>query len=203
MNKTDIYILGAGGHTRSLLNLLDKYTVKGILDESYQKDSYEEVCGIPLIAHTADAILYKNIVISSGNPAIREKWATVKGMQLLPDNLIHAKAYIEKYVTMASSNQIMAMAYINSYVIVGSNNLINTGAIIEHEVTIGNNNHISIGVCIGGRSSIGNNCFIGASAVVIDKVSVADNVIIGANSLVLKDISEAGTYVGSPVRKIK
>lgn len=40
-----------------------------------------------------------------------------------------------------------------------------------------------------------NSCILGA-------VHIADGVTIGANSLVIKDIGEAGTYVGSPVRKI-
>lgn len=35
------------------------------------------------------------------------------------------------------------------------------------------------------------------------KINITDNVIIGLNSGVIKDITQEGTYVGTPVKKIK
>ena len=37
---------------------------------------------------------------------------------------------------------------------------------------------------------------------ILGNITIADDSFIGANSLVIKDLSEAGTYVGSPVRRI-
>ena len=34
-------------------------------------------------------------------------------------------------------------------------------------------------------------------------IVVADDVIVGANSVVLRDLKEAGTYVGSPAKKVR
>lgn len=203
MNKDHVFILGAGGHTRSLINIINNYHVRGILDESYNKNTPESIANIPIVADLSDLQDFENIVISSGNPAIREKWFSFLQDQLLQDNLLHQSSIIENRVIIGCYNQIMALVYINSEVRIGNNNLINTSSIIEHEVEIGNHNHISIGVKLGGRSMIGDCCFIGAGAVIVDKVHVTDKVIIGANSLVISDINEPGTYVGSPVKKIK
>jgi acetyltransferase-like isoleucine patch superfamily enzyme len=46
-------------------------------------------------------------------------------------------------------------------------------------------------------------CLIGAGAVILDKLSICDNVIIGAGSVVTRDINDAGTYVGSPAKRVK
>ncbi len=45
--------------------------------------------------------------------------------------------------------------------------------------------------------------FICAGAVSTGKLSICDNVTIGAGSVVTRDINDAGTYVGSPAKKIK
>lgn len=58
-------------------------------------------------------------------------------------------------------------------------------------------------VSISGNCTIGNRVYIGTGAVIKEKISICDDVIIGALSFVNKDITEPGTYVGSPVRKIK
>jgi len=50
---------------------------------------------------------------------------------------------------------------------------------------------------------ISNNVYIGANSVVQGGVYIDEEVIIGCNSLVNRSINEKGTYVGSPVRKIK
>jgi UDP-N-acetylbacillosamine N-acetyltransferase len=203
MNKNEVYIIGAGGHTRSLINLLNDYEIKGVLDDSYSVDSCETIMNIPLVDTLNNMHLYSDLIISSGNPEIKKKWYDKCRNQLLKKNLIHHSSIIEKYASLGECNQIMAYAYINSEVQIQNNNLINTSSIIEHEVLIGSHNHISIGVKIGGRSVIGDCCFVGAGAVIVDKISISNHVTIGANSLVLYDIKEPGTYVGSPVKKIK
>lgn len=50
---------------------------------------------------------------------------------------------------------------------------------------------------------IGNNVKAFAGSIILGDISICDDTFIGANSLVIKSIEEPGTYVGSPVRKIK
>ena len=42
-----------------------------------------------------------------------------------------------------------------------------------------------------------------ANSVIAGDIVVADDVIVGANSVVLRDLKEAGTYVGSPAKKVR
>jgi sugar O-acyltransferase (sialic acid O-acetyltransferase NeuD family) len=199
----NIILIGAGGHTRSLLNLInrDVFIIKGIYDEQYIPD--ERINGIPLLGGIKDIPDDEEIILSIGNNNNRCEFYKKFIRQIVKENLIHNSCIIEKDTNIGNSNQILANSYINSNGVIGDNNIINTGATIEHEVFIGSHNHISVNSTICGRVKIGNRCFIGAGSVIIDKLTVCSDVVIGAGSTVINDITESGTYVGNPVRKVK
>ena len=199
----EVYLIGAGGHARSLLNLLELnlYSVRGIFDDYYKES--EEVNGYPLLGKLSDIQTDYRLVIARGECQKRSELYQQYQIQLIKENLIHPQALIEKRMMIGNDNQIFAKVYINTNVVLGNNNLLNSGCILEHEVVVGNHNHISVGAILCGRSRIGDCCFIGAGAVIIDKVNICNSVVVGANSTVVEDIKEPGVYVGCPARKIK
>jgi sugar O-acyltransferase (sialic acid O-acetyltransferase NeuD family) len=201
-----VYIVGAGGHARAVMNLIlpdKRFQITGILDDSYDKNKEEFINDIRVIDALNHNNSYKNLVLGIGDLAKRTELFSTFNAFMLKENLIHSSAYIEPRVSIGESNQIFAKVYINSNTSIGNNNIINTGAVLEHENIIGNHNHISIGVLMGGHVTIGSNCFIGAGATIIDKITICNNVNVGANSTVIQPITEPGTYVGNPVRKVK
>ena len=199
-----IAVLGAGGHTRSLLNLLDagKYRIEGIYDRNFQENCREAIGPYPLQGGPDD-ISGAEIVISSGNPMVREEFYRRYSERILGDNLFHPLAVVEKNVSLGRCNQLFAGSYVNSFTRVGDNNVINSGALVEHECVIGSHNHLAVGACIAGRVTIGDLCLIGAGAVLVDTIAVCSKAIIGAGAVVVDDIREPGTYVGCPARRIK
>ncbi len=200
-----VFILGAGGHTRSLINLLEynHYKIEGIYDDNFEVRSKETINTYKVLGKLKELSKDGIVVLSFGELKKRKQLFLQLESQILKDNLVHPKAHIENYFNSGPSNQIFANVVINSNTTLGANNIINTGAIIEHEVTIGNHNHISVGSILCGRVTIGNDCFIGAGTTIIDKLSITDEVIIGANSVVIRNIDEPGTYIGNPARRIK
>ena len=204
-NNKDICIVGAGGHTRTLINIINlaKIKIRGIYDDNRKTDCIETILGYQILGGVKDIPEGFNLVLAVGNNIHREKLYKDFEDRVLRANLQHASATIEKESIIGKSNQILANVYINTCVRIGNNNILNTGCIIEHEVNLGSHNHISVGSILCGRASIGDRCFIGAGSVVIDKIGICSDVIIGANSTVIDNIAESGTYAGSPVRKIK
>jgi UDP-N-acetylbacillosamine N-acetyltransferase len=203
---TKIAIIGSGGHTISSINLLLNYFNSDdicIYDNSFVEDKQEVINSIPLIGSIDDIELDQDVFLSIGDNNLRKKYFLKFKNQIIRNTIFHSDSLQEKDITYGVANQIFAYSYINSQVIIGDNNIINTGTIIEHEAKIGNHNHISIGAKMCGRSTIGNKCLIGAGAVILDKLSICDNVIIGAGSVVIQDIKDAGTYVGSPAKRVK
>jgi len=198
-------VIGAGGHTRSLINILEHNNIGiiGIYDDSYIVSGNEFICGYILKGKVEDSPEGVDIVLSVGDNDKREALFYKFAPTVLNENLFHPKSFTETKVAWGVSNQIFAHAYINSEARIGNNNIINTGAIIEHEVKMGSHNHISVHATVCGRVSIGNNCFIGAGAVILDNIIIQNNVTVGANSVVINNIIEAGVYVGNPVRRIR
>jgi UDP-N-acetylbacillosamine N-acetyltransferase len=204
LNK--IAIIGSGSHTRSSINLLLNYFDINdicIYDNSFLIDNQEIINLIPLIGSIDEIESSQDIFLSIGDNHLRKKYFLRFKNQIIRNTIFHIASLQEKDIIYGLANQVFANSYINSQVVIGDNNIINTGAIIEHEAKVGNHNHISIGAKICGRSTIGNMCLIGAGAVILDKLSISDNVIIGAGSVVTKDLSDAGTYTGSPAKRVK
>lgn len=201
-----IAVIGAGGHTRSSLNLLRtrfKDEQIAIYDESYRADADEKILGIELVGALIDISENQSVFLSIGDINKRYIAYSAYQSQVLEENLFHPSTYIEPVVDMGKANQLYAKVYINNAVKIGDNNLFNTSAVIEHEVEIGSHNHISVGAKICGRVKIGDRCFLGCGAIVSDGVTLGDDITIGAGAVVVSDVLEPGTYVGVPARKIK
>ena len=199
----DVYILGAGGHTRSLVALMNRatqYKIRGIYDPSPLHIDNEMILGIPVFSLQTPPSQGRRYVISSGLPQTRKKLFTFHGDSVVQENLIDPSVLILSAIKLGAANHIFAGVVVTTQVEIGDNNLINTGCIIEHECSLGSHNHISIGSKICGRVKIGSNCFIGAGATIINNISICDDVVVGAGAVVTADIKEPGTWIGIPAK---
>lgn len=202
-----MYIIGAGGHTRSIIDLLVSLnnSPEGIFDDSYCKQAPEKILGIPVIGNLDDLQVKQcnNIILGIGDNLLRED-LFYRFRSRLAKTLSHSRAYISSLATVSEeSNLIFGNVFINAGSVLGKNNILNTGAVVEHEVEIGSHSHVSVGSVLAGRVKIGSRVFIGANAVVRDKIKICDDVIIGAGSVVVKDIGYPGVYAGVPAVRIK
>jgi sugar O-acyltransferase (sialic acid O-acetyltransferase NeuD family) len=203
-----IYIIGSGGHCRSLINIIfnNKKKIAKIFDINVPKVN-EKIFGVKVGKYDIKNIsrLKKNnkLYLAIGNQKIRKRIFSIlikNKIKIL--NLIAKSAEISFDLKIMSGNVICSKVYIGPGVNIGNNNLINTSSIIEHEVTIGNHCNIAPGVIVCGRVNIGNNVSIGPGTTIIDNLKISDNVIIGAGSLVTKSIINDGTYFGKPIKKV-
>jgi UDP-N-acetylbacillosamine N-acetyltransferase len=200
-----ISIIGAGGHSRSSINLLKNRfpdIQMTILDDSYQDNINEYIHDIKLSGSLMSLKSDTSVFLSIGDNILRGKYFSLFNDLILKENLFHNSAIIENNCLFGVANQIYANTYINSYCVIGDNNIINTSSVVEHEVQLGSHNYISIGAKIAGRVVIGNNCYIGANAIILENITICDDVKLGAGCVVTKNISKAGTYAGIPARNI-
>ena len=96
-----------------------------------------------------------------------------------------------------------AHSVITTNIKLGKHTLLNRGNHIGHDSVIGDYFSAMPGAIVSGNVTIGNNVYMGTNSSVKEKINITDNVIIGLNSGVIKDITQEGTYVGTPVKKIK
>ena len=80
---------------------------------------------------------------------------------------------------------------------------LNIGTGIGHDSFLGEYVTTGMNPNLAGNTVICRMTRLGSNVTTIEHTKIYSNVIVGAGSLVLKDITEPGTYVGSPIRKIK
>lgn len=196
-------VIGAGGHSRSVVSLLGDQGIEvvGVYDDSYSNYPNEVILkNVKLIGRRSE--VKNTVVIAVGDNRIR-KQLFFNTSSILKDNIVHSSSLCDRNAFFGESNLVFANVFIGVNSRIGSNNIINTGCIVEHETVIGDHNHIAVNSTLCGRVKIGNSCTIGANATIIDQVSICDNVIVGAGATVVQDITEPGTYVGTPAKKLK
>ena len=196
-----VAIIGAGGHTRTLINILELLSIKliGVYDETVLSKN-ETILGYPVYEI---AKLPKNVpvIISKGDVEGKLKYSQLYSDRIFQENIIHPKATIESK-DLGKSNHISSNCYLTPTSSIGNNNIIYSGTMLEHECKVGNDNIITVNVSVCGRVTIGNKCFIGAGAVLLPNISICDDVVIGAGAVVAKNIETPGTYVGTPAKKL-
>ena len=197
MKYKKIIIIGAGGHSKSLINLItsiNEFKILGLIDNSI---SNKKILDYPILGTDQDLIKYykKGIIYCSiGLGQIKNPYKRIKLFNLLKKigfkipTIISKKCECFKSNKIGEGTQIFHNTLINSNVKIGKNCIINSGSIIEHDVEISNNCHISTGAIINGGVKIGENTFIGSSAVIKNNIPIGKNCIIGMGVIVKKKI---------------
>ena len=201
----DVIIIGAGGHAKVIADIIlcSGDNLVGFLDDGSSKQGQAVYKDYKVIGRIEDYSKFENcdFVIAIGDNKTRAKIA--KELKVNWYTAIHPSAIIADTVKIGVGTVVMAGVVVNVDTIIGEHCIINTAVTVDHDNVVGDFVHISPGAHLAGTVSVGNYSWIGIGAVVINNIDISKNIIVGANSTVLKNISEAGTYVGTPIRKVK
>jgi sugar O-acyltransferase (sialic acid O-acetyltransferase NeuD family) len=213
MDKTLVFILGAGGHSKVLIDCLSankNITILGILDTNQQ--SYgKSILGVPVIGHE-DEILKKHppssVKLINGIGSIKDttnrKNIFIKFKNIGYDflNVIHVTAYVSQDVILGEGVQIITRTTIHPGCSIGNNVIINTHASIDHDCNIADHVHIAPGVLCCGGVTIGKETHVGSGAVILQGIDIGDNCLIAAGSVVTHHIESNSKVAGVPARTI-
>ena len=202
MNKPNIILIGAGGHAKSCIDVINsesKYNIFGLIGLSSQVGS--KVCGYPIIG-TDDQLNeivndVSQAVIAIGDQKKRSilyKYLINNGFKL--PNIIAKGAYISRYSSMGQGNIFMHDVIINADVQIGNNCIFNTRALIEHDSTIDDNCHISTGAILNGNVKVEKDTFIGSGAKIMNGIKIGKNSIIGMGLSVRHDQKDNSKFIG-------
>ena len=191
-----ILILGSGGHTASLVDILergDTYKIAGyVVNEQTASCSIE----YPVIGTDDDLVdLYRSGIRNAaigvgylGKSDLREKlYERLKKIGFELPVICDPSAIVSDHVKIGEGTAIGKGAIINAGVEIGKMCIINTGAIIEHDCIVEDFSHISVGSVLCGNVQIGEAAFVGANATVIQGRRIGHHCIIGAGTTVRKD----------------
>jgi sugar O-acyltransferase (sialic acid O-acetyltransferase NeuD family) len=196
IKKKKLILLGAGGHAKSLFNLISNsrdYKIIGAI-ENIKKDTFTafKILGVYNDLNFFFKKGIKYALVATGQ--VKENKTRVKHFRLLKKigfkipTIISRHAVVGKFSKIGIGTCIFDNTYVGPNVTIGNNSIINTGAIIEHDSFIGHNCHISTGAIINGNVIVKDNTFIGSGSVIKEGTIIGENCIIGARSFVGKNI---------------
>lgn len=207
-----VFILGAGGHGRVVLDILLQrraVEVVGFLDNNREihgrrVDGLRVVGAIDDLPSLAPPHGVTAAIIAIGDNGVRRglaRWADALGVSLV--SAIHPSATLARSASVGRNVVIAAGAVVCSNCQIGDSVILNTGCIVDHQTMVGEGAHVCPGVRIAGRVKIEPGAFVGLGATVVPKVTLGCECVVGAGAVVIEDVPPMATVVGVPARAVK
>ncbi len=205
MNKSNLILIGAGGHAASCIDVIEThggFRIAGLVGKSSELDlkklQYEIIATDSELTSLAKHYKYALVTvgqIESPDIRIRLYEDAINNGFVLPV-VISPLAHVSKYAQIGQGTIVMHGAIVNSGACIGSNCIINTRSVVEHDAVIQDHCHISTGAVINGAANIGIGSFIGSASVLREGVRLGNRCIVGMGVVVRNNLHNEVRYLG-------
>jgi sugar O-acyltransferase (sialic acid O-acetyltransferase NeuD family) len=194
VSKPEIILVGAGGHCRSCIDVIEqenRFAIAGVVDRP-ETEQDDDVLGYPVLGSDDDLPAlrrkYEYALVTVGqihSAAIRIKlFNQLLSLGFVLPSIVSPLGYVSKHANVGAGTIVMHHALINAGARVGDNGIVNTKALIEHDAVIGDHCHVSTGAIVNGGASIENESFIGSQSCIAQSVGLSRNFFARALSLI-------------------
>jgi sugar O-acyltransferase (sialic acid O-acetyltransferase NeuD family) len=205
MTKKDLILIGAGGHARSCIDVIEqegKFKITGLVglenELGSQVNGYEviatEECLSTLIGKAQFALIAVGQISSPDTRVNLFQRALKAGFELA--SISSPSAYVSPSAQIGKGTIVMHGAIINTGVKVGSNCIINSRVLLEHETQVLDNCHISTGAILNGGVFVKEGCFIGSGSLIKEGISIGERSIVGMGSVLRADLNDNSKFLG-------
>ena len=204
MIKPSLILIGAGGHARSCIDVVEQqgqFQIAGLI--GMLDELHTQLLGYAVISTDSNlpelAKTYQYAIITVGQIQIDEhrirlyQHAIQLGFQL--PIIIAPTAHVSRHATLGEGSIVMHGAIVNAGVSVGNNCIINTRALIEHDATVVDHCHISTGVILNGDVTIGTGSFIGSGSVIKQGIAIGKSCLVGMGLTVRHKLGENSRFI--------
>ncbi len=207
MTKVPILLLGAGGHARACIDVIEeegRFGIAGLVGLPEQVGS--KVLGYPVVGTEADLPVlsgsYSHALIVVGQintPDLRMRLFNLleQGCWTTP-LIVSPRAHASRHATLGAGTIVMHGVVVNAGAVVGRNCIINNQALVEHDAVIGDHCHVATAAIVNGDARVGAGTFIGSGSGIRNGITLGERCLIGMGQQVLKNC-DAGTRM--PPRK--
>jgi len=203
MHTDTIYIVGAGGHAKVVIDALLLTGVSG--DRIRLTDGNEQRAGTRVLDWTVtvpavrDDMRGASFHVAIGHAGIRASLhAQLLALGGRPVTIVHPRATVSSHATLGQGVFVAAHAVIAPSARVGDGVIVNHGAVVDHDCDVGQFTHVAPAATLAGAVRIGEGVLVGAGARLLPSVQVGDQAVIGAGAVVLENVPAAQTYIGVP-----
>jgi sugar O-acyltransferase (sialic acid O-acetyltransferase NeuD family) len=211
MTKTDVIIVGAGGHAAVLADalLLTGRRILGFVDSDASRWG-QSLCGLSVIGGDEVLASYDpaTVHLANGIGGAKGEGLRARVQQRLEalgwqfTTVRHPSAAISPLAQLGPSVQLMAQSVVQPGAQLGAGCIVNSAAVVEHDTLVGDFVHVACNATLCGGVEVGAGSHIGAAAVVLQGVRLGQATVVGAGAVVLEDFEGGGTLVGVPARPV-
>ncbi len=195
-----LLIVGAGGHARVLIDLLDasgQYEVVGLVDSHLPAGSL--VNGFPVLGPDSSEHLQSlaaqgielatNAVGGINDRALRSSVCSrIQSAGFSLPVLVHPSATVDRSAHLGAGTQVLAGAYVGAGAQIGADCIVNTHAVVSHDCVLGDHVTVSPGAMLAGGVRVGANTLIGMGATVYLGLTVGSRVVVANGAAVFADV---------------
>jgi sugar O-acyltransferase (sialic acid O-acetyltransferase NeuD family) len=203
-----LYLLGAGGHAKVVIDALhemqfDMRQVR-LRDDAVARRG-DDILGLEIdapaiIASMSGSRYHLAIGSCTARLQLSGKLEAL-GMRALA--IIHPASVISRHAQIADGAFIAARAIIGPTARIGKSVIVNHGAVVDHDCVVGDFSHIAPNATLAGNVRIGAGVLIGAGANILPGVEIGDEAVIGAGAVVVSNVDAGQVQVGIPAKKLK
>lgn len=207
MKGVGVLVVGAGGHARVCIDLLEAsgLHVNGCLsaDGAARAGISAAVLGRDGDLEALVAAGHRSVFVAIGDNrarlALLER-ARSAGAELV--NAVSPHAVLAPSVVLGGGVALMAGAVVNAGTALGDGTIVNTNASIDHDGVVGAAVHVAPGCAVAGDVTLGEGAFLGIGSCVTPGRTIGAWAVVGAGAAVVHDVAPGLTVVGVPARPI-
>jgi len=197
-----IYLYGAGGHAKVIIEILQAQGMLGValIDENKEGT----VLDIP-IAHRSipeQMEVGDYLIVAIGNSHVRKRISSHRS-DIDYAKALHPSCNISPSASIGAGTVSMAGVSVNAETIVGEHVILNTNCCIDHDCKIGSYAHISPNAALAGNVHVGEGAHVGIGACVVPGIKIGKWATIGAGAVIIEDVPDYAVVAGNPGRIIK
>jgi sugar O-acyltransferase (sialic acid O-acetyltransferase NeuD family) len=209
MAKQLVFILGAGGHAKMVIEALvsmHQYELYGCLDTDR---TAERLLGFPVMQENPQILgtlleAKAQAVVALGENRLRMRVTNdLEAQGFSFATAIASSAYVSASAQIGAGSVIMPKAVVGAAVRVGRGVIVNTSSSIDHDCVVEDFAHVAPGCHLAGNVTVQQGAMLGIGTCVIPECTIGKWSILGANSTVIEDVPLESTYVGTPAKALK
>lgn len=196
MSEGPILLLGAGGHARACIDVLEqdgRFRIAGLV--GLPAEVGETVLGYPVLGcdtqlpgllreHTHALVAVGQIKTPDHRMRLFELALSLECSMPI---VVSPRAHVSRHASLGVGTIVMHGAVVNAGAVVGRNCILNSLSLVEHDAVIDDHCHVATAAVINSGAHVGVGTFIGSNASVRQGIRIGASSVIGMGQRVLAD----------------
>jgi len=201
--QESILLLGAGGHARACIDVLELhggFRIGGLIGLPIEVGT--SVLGYPVLGTDGELPRLRRehagALVTIGQIKTPEQrmrlYALAQSQGCTLPVIVSPRAHVSRHASLGAGTIVMHEAVVNAGAVVGRNCILNTLSLVEHDAVIEDHCHIATAAAVNSGVHVGAGSFIGSNSCVRQGVRIGERCVIGMGQRVLKDCT-AGMHL--------